>query len=77
MGHPPSLPSSPRTIRNGWRWDKWEPQKLEKKNFPIEKPGRYKTGGAKKRIVADVMQYPKKLYIDFLNDGKTFSSLKN
>ena len=27
MDHPPSLPSGPRTICNGWRWDKCEPKK--------------------------------------------------
>ena len=26
MGHPPSLPSGPITIRNGWHWDKCEPK---------------------------------------------------
>ena len=33
MGHPPSLPSGPRTIRNGWRWDKCE-LKIIKNNKP-------------------------------------------
>ena len=28
MGQPPSLPSGPRTIRNGWRWDKCEPKHI-------------------------------------------------
>ena len=31
MGHPPSLPSGPRTIRTGWRWDKCEPKNKNKK----------------------------------------------
>ena len=32
MGHPPSLPSGPMTILNGWRWDKCEANKKKTKN---------------------------------------------